>query len=336
MAETLFRPLFAWPVDVVGDVHGEVEALGRLLWRLGYSSEGVHPERRRLVFVGDLTDRGPDSPAVVALIRGLVEAGRAQCVLGNHEFNILAWRPKTELSWLCDDVPPFRHQGVIVPQAKAEGRGREEILAFFRTLPLALERADLRVVHACWDAGMVERVRHESDVVRLYEQYRAAIEDDLRREGVGDELERTLAYQNRNPVKLLTSGPEESSPAAWELNGKERFERRVAWWEGYRDAELCLFGHYWRTTLPGEEPVERLFDDTAPDETLGPGPAMCIDYSVGKRYRERLAEGFAGTFRCQLAALRLPERVLFFDTEPGGSPLVRRRAPDDQGPKVAP
>jgi hypothetical protein len=322
MAEGLVRPLFANPVDVVGDVHGEVEALEQLLWRLGYSSEGLHPEGRRLVFVGDLTDRGPDSPAVVALVRRLVEAGRAQCVLGNHEFNILAWCPKTETSWLRDDVEPFRHQGVVVPQAKVEGREREDILAFFRALPLALERPDVRVVHACWDAGMVGRVRGETDVVGLYEQYRAAIEDGLRREGVGDELEGTLAHQNRNPVKLLTSGPEERSPVAWELNGKVRFERRVAWWEQYRDGALCLFGHYWRTTLPGEAPVERLFEDTPPNEALGPGPAMCIDYSAGKRYKERLAPGFAGAFRTRLAALRLPERVLLFDNEPGAVPLA--------------
>jgi len=324
MADTLVRPLFVGPVDLIGDVHGEAEALRRLLWRLGYSGEGRHPEGRRLVFVGDLTDHGPDSPAVVGLVRRLVEGGRAQCVLGNHEFNILAWRPKTEPSWLRDDVEPFRHEGVLVPQAKAEAAEREAILAFFGTLPLALERPDVRVVHACWDADMIERVRHESDALRLYEHYRAAIKEGLRRDGVADDLERMLARRNRNPVKLLTSGPAERSPRAWELNGTVRFERRVAWWEHYRDGALCVFGHYWRTTLPGEAPVERLFENSAPNETLGPGPAMCIDYSVGKRYKERLAPGFAGSFRAQLAALRLPEGVLVFDNEPDPVPPARR------------
>jgi hypothetical protein len=43
---------------------------------------------------------------------------------------------------------------------------------------------------------------------------------------------------------------------------------------------------------------------------------MCVDYSAGKRYKERLQVGFAGAYRTHLAALRLPERVLYFDNAP--------------------
>ena len=50
------------PLDIVGDVHGELDALKQLLKVMGYSDAGEHPEGRKLVFVGDLTDRGPDSP----------------------------------------------------------------------------------------------------------------------------------------------------------------------------------------------------------------------------------------------------------------------------------
>src|SRR5687767_8858066 len=84
----LRSPLTAGPLDLVGDIHGEIEALQRVLHRLG-----CDPERRRakrpLVFVGDLIDRGPDSPACVELVLRLVEAGIAQVVLGNHELNLL-------------------------------------------------------------------------------------------------------------------------------------------------------------------------------------------------------------------------------------------------------
>ena len=72
------------PIDIVGDVHGEITALNALIGKLGYTQDGRHPHGRRLVFVGDLVDRGEDSPAMVERVAGLVQAGRAQCVLGNR------------------------------------------------------------------------------------------------------------------------------------------------------------------------------------------------------------------------------------------------------------
>src|SRR5262249_30241826 len=148
------------------------------------------------------------------------------------------------------------------------------------------------------------------------------IEANLDREGVADELDCTLAHQNRNPVKLLLSGPETRSATGWEMHGKVRYERRVAWWDGYAGPALCVFGHYWRTALAGEKPIEQLFEGRAREQALGSGHAMCLDYSVGKRFRERMEPGFRGSFRTQLAALRLPERVLVFDNEAGETPLL--------------
>ena len=65
----LIGRLFEGSIDIVGDIHGEIDALRLLLWHLGYDKEGYHPEGRRLVFLGDLVDRGPDSPAVVELVK---------------------------------------------------------------------------------------------------------------------------------------------------------------------------------------------------------------------------------------------------------------------------
>ena len=84
---SLIGPLFVGPLDIVGDIHGEIDALRDLLKHLGYAETGEHPAGRRLVFIGDLTDRGPDSPAVAALVADLVKRELAQCVLGNHELN---------------------------------------------------------------------------------------------------------------------------------------------------------------------------------------------------------------------------------------------------------
>jgi protein phosphatase len=85
------------PFDVIGDVHGCREELETLLGTLGYElvhdTEGraidaVHPSRQA-VFVGDLVDRGPDTPGVLRLVMGMVAAGHAFCVPGNHEDKLL-------------------------------------------------------------------------------------------------------------------------------------------------------------------------------------------------------------------------------------------------------
>ncbi|MFS2294607.1 MAG: metallophosphoesterase [Actinomadura sp.] len=86
------------PFDVIGDVHGCRAELEDLLTRLGYAvrrdAEGravgaSHPGGRTAVFVGDLVDRGPDSPGVLRLAMGMVAAGDALCVSGNHEAKLV-------------------------------------------------------------------------------------------------------------------------------------------------------------------------------------------------------------------------------------------------------
>ncbi|TDC33093.1 polynucleotide kinase-phosphatase [Micromonospora sp. 15K316] len=86
------------PFDIIGDVHGcraELESLlVRLGWRLHRDErdrpvDATHPAGRTAVFVGDLVDRGPDSPGVLRLVMGMVAAGHAICVPGNHEQKLL-------------------------------------------------------------------------------------------------------------------------------------------------------------------------------------------------------------------------------------------------------
>jgi len=81
------------PFDVIGDVHGCRAELEQLLTTMGYEIErdgagwpvnARHPDRRA-IFVGDLVDRGPDTPGVLRLVMGMVKAGTAFCVSGNHE-----------------------------------------------------------------------------------------------------------------------------------------------------------------------------------------------------------------------------------------------------------
>ncbi|MGW3145513.1 polynucleotide kinase-phosphatase [Streptomyces sp. NPDC001177] len=72
------------PFDIIGDIHGCAFELESLLAKLGYS-DGVHPEGRTAVFVGDLVDRGPDTPGVLRRVMSMVASGNALCVPGNHE-----------------------------------------------------------------------------------------------------------------------------------------------------------------------------------------------------------------------------------------------------------
>jgi protein phosphatase len=82
------------PFDVIGDVHGCFDELTDLLAALGYrvapdGTSAVHPQGRTAVFVGDLVDRGPATPAVLRLVMGMTAAGSARSVAGNHEVKLV-------------------------------------------------------------------------------------------------------------------------------------------------------------------------------------------------------------------------------------------------------
>ena len=82
------------PFDIIGDVHGCHAELVELLANLGYEvdnegSVAVHPDGRRALFLGDLVDRGPATPAVLRLAMNMVASGSAVCLAGNHEVKLL-------------------------------------------------------------------------------------------------------------------------------------------------------------------------------------------------------------------------------------------------------
>ncbi len=84
------------PFDIIGDIHGCRDELLALLDRLGYTVLPVGdgyaitpPEGRKVVFLGDVVDRGPDSLGVLRLVMGMVAAGTALCVPGNHDAKLL-------------------------------------------------------------------------------------------------------------------------------------------------------------------------------------------------------------------------------------------------------
>jgi protein phosphatase len=78
------------PFDIIGDVHGCYDELAELLGKLGYDTVDANAGPvRKLIFLGDLVDRGPNTPGVLRLVMQLVKDGRAICVPGNHDVKLL-------------------------------------------------------------------------------------------------------------------------------------------------------------------------------------------------------------------------------------------------------
>jgi protein phosphatase len=88
------------PFDIIGDIHGCYDELNLLLLKLGYNVTRVEesnddfgfkviaPQNRKVIFLGDLVDRGPDSPSVLRLVMSMVNSGIAYCVPGNHDMKL--------------------------------------------------------------------------------------------------------------------------------------------------------------------------------------------------------------------------------------------------------
>lgn len=343
----LIQPLPEGPIDIVGDVHGEIDALIGLLHRLG-----VDPERRTatrpVVFLGDLVDRGPDSVQVVEVVSRLAEAGVARAVLGNHEFNLLRRDRKEGNGWFWGDGRD--HAQLSSGKAPfgsrlATDEDRARIDAFVQELPLVLQRPDLRVVHACWNPTEAARLPAAGDHVALAAEFEERIDEDLVARAIPARAaeeraafanlkdlavrpdrhlhavaEEDAAQQAGNPVKLLTSGAEVEVPVGQHffIGGKWRFVERDRWWRRGVDRPTVV-GHYWRRRGAPIDGKADVWDDVAPFAWAG--GVFCVDYSVGRRYAERARHGRDGSpekpFDGGLAALRWPERVLVFDDASG-------------------
>lgn len=305
-------------LDIVGDVHGELSALEELLGHLGYDSSGAHPEHRFLVFVGDLVDRGPDSPGVVRLVQAMVKAGNAICLIGNHELNLLLGKERSGNEWFFGRPQNLRGTEHVIPQVIADDSIREEILLFLQTLPLAAQRDDLRVVHACWQEEAIASLDGEQrSLVDLFYDTEKAITQACIRDGdKPNSLVADLARQNQNPVTVLTSGMEAPTETPFRAGGQMRRVERVAWWQSYRDNIPVVFGHYWRAMDPENRAVKRgpyLFQEQDFHAALGPlQNAYCVDYSIGYRNVAR-AKGQEGVRSAALMALRVPEFELLAD-----------------------
>ena len=336
--------LFDGPLDIIGDVHGEIDVLEALLDQLGHGANGDRHSDRRLVFLGDLVDRGPDSPAVVDKVMRLVDGGHAQCILGNHELNILLGRALPGNGWFLQPNPnekPDEFESRRVDPARVE-----DYLAFFASLPVVLEDPALRVVHACWHAPSVARLRRDgkagSGITDLYRQYEIGVQKKLldaelahlvdeetmfygvrlddpswSAEVLPAHAEAELISQNGNAIRVLTSGAAQVANEPFFAMGRWRMADRARWWDSYDDDIPVIIGHFWRRF---NESAERISGVFGRDVFAGvPSHAWmgsrknvyCVDYSVGQLHAERRRG--ENRFHGKLAALRYPEWQVFHD-----------------------
>ena len=195
-------------LDIIGDIHGEIEALNEMLTLLGYEENGTHPDNRHLVFVGDLMDRGWNSWAVYTKVASMVKRGVAHCVLGNHELNLLVPAgddptiPKVKggNNWfhgavelvIPDDPTSIQPQYLLTSDSE-----RLEIQQFCAALPLAIEAPGIRIVHACWHTESIEAIRNDKrPILTVYQEYEEQYKAWFKKEQDKYEDLRGLSYKD--------------------------------------------------------------------------------------------------------------------------------------------
>ena len=286
--------------DIIGDIHGYADKLHDLLEKMGYrKTDGVfgHPFRK-VIFVGDFIDRGPQQKEVLNTAMSMVHNHKALAVMGNHELNALAYHtldpntpkdePERHLRWRTKKSTK-QHQAFINAYG-TDPKNPEliQVLDFFYSLPLWLELDGLRIVHACWHA---ESITYLASL--LNENH--TLSKELLVAGIPP------GSPEHDAIELILKGPETRLPDGSHHTDKEGTQRsrvRLAWWmppstswSAATRPPNIITGPYGDTRVPAEtglgyslESPPVLFGHywlSGPPAPLGPNVA-CLDYSVAK------------------------------------------------------
>ena len=285
--------------DLIGDIHGYATELKALLEKLGYrEANGVWQHRdRKVIFLGDFVDRGPEQVETVEIARSMVENGHALAVMGNHEFNVVAWAmedPEQPGQYLRPHIAKNLKQHKEFLEQVGEGSEQyRRMIDWFKTLPIYLDLLGLRVVHACWHPEYLEKANQYTD-----SHNRILPEAWVTSSRKGSEP--------FNIVETLLKGLEIPLPNGeffQDKDGNKRFDIRSQWWRTgeltYRDLAM----------VPGEE-IEKI-PHTPVEQHILPGydgekpvfvghywmsgePAplsdhiACLDYSVAGKHGGKL------------------------------------------------
>ena len=285
--------------DIIGDVHGNADKLEALLHTMGYREQGGawrHSERT-VVFVGDLIDRGPGQLRTIDIARRMREAGSARIVLGNHEFNAVAWAtddPDDPGTALRPHSPSKHDQHKAFLTEVEEGSTRHrEVIEWFHKIPLWLDLDGVRVIHACWHPQSMDAIdRLLNDGCLTHDLVVAASRKGSVEHGA---------------IEVLLKGPEVQLPHPHhylDKGGVKRTKARHRWWDAealtYRTAAHIPEGSLTEDGQPMPElPDEPLAETDLPryaDEvplvvghywfTGAPVPltpwVACVDYSVAR------------------------------------------------------
>lgn len=283
--------------DIIGDIHGQADKLHALLSRLGYVDRtGAYRKAgHTAIFVGDFIDRGPQQVQTVMTVRRMVDAGTAMAVMGNHEFNAMAWHtknPSVAGEYLRPHTGPWgesnrKQHAAFLAEVEGNPALHAELINWFFTLPLWLELQDLRVVHACWHQGYMNQLQQ-------------VLTQDLRLTPESLQWASTEGHIAYVTVEGLTKGLEAPLPHPHSFHDKDGHVRRnvrLRWWDesatdfrnlalmskelsdqipdidvpahlraAYDGLKPVFFGHYWMNGLPRRQSRH----------------AACVDYSAGK------------------------------------------------------
>ena len=195
-------------LDIIGDVHGcheeLLELLSRLGWRCSAQGRWEHPDDRMLIFVGDLTDRGPNSVGVLELVASLVEQEKAVLVKGNHD-------DKLERYFAGRDVKALHGLETTIAELEAldpvQRRAlRQRCIDMFANAPLwALcdpephstrpLSARLVVSHAAWKPSLLTRSAERTRSWCIYGPTTGKTRD-----GLPERLDWTASYPRDAPL----------------------------------------------------------------------------------------------------------------------------------------
>ncbi|MCH2159690.1 MAG: metallophosphoesterase [Oleiphilaceae bacterium] len=149
--------------DLIGDVHGCAQTLEKLLLKMGYQHENgcFRHDSRKVIFVGDIVDRGPRIREALHIVKNMVDAGQAEIVLGNHEYNAMCYctrgRDAEDHLFLREhNARNHRQIRETLEQFEPYPEEWQMFLSWFHTIPLYLDKGHFRVVHACWDRHAIE------------------------------------------------------------------------------------------------------------------------------------------------------------------------------------
>lgn len=275
--------------DIIGDIHGCSKTLEKLLLKLGYSpdSNGVHQHAdHTVIFLGDFIDRGPHQREVIAIVRPMIESGVAKAVMGNHEYNAIAYATPDEGSGgylRAHSEKNWKQHNAFLDAYTDDPIAYADVIEWFKTLPLWLDLGDIRIIHACWDKEMVRKIGAP------------VLTDELLHASCSKGLWQFEA------IETVLKGKEIPLPDGHvfhDKDGNARHNIRVRWWDQSAGTYLQAYmgPESARTQIPddeiaGDHLIEYSHDE--PPVFLGhywmegdPKPLApniaCTDYSVAK------------------------------------------------------